>query len=72
MFEDIRYYVGLDVHEESIAIAVAQGQSRDEPRFIGTTGYSVHQICKALNSLRSFLSVNLYFLMKNLFLWKRF
>jgi hypothetical protein len=33
MFDDIRHYVGLDAHKESIAIAVAQGQSRDEPRF---------------------------------------
>jgi transposase len=52
MFEDIRYYVGLDVHKESIAIAVAESHSREEPRFIGTTGYSVHQIHKALSSLK--------------------
>ena len=29
MFEDIRYYVGLDVHKESIAIAVAESHSRE-------------------------------------------
>lgn len=29
MIDDIRYYVGLDVHRGSIAIAVTENQSRD-------------------------------------------
>jgi len=35
--EDITAFVGLDVHKESIAIAVAQAGC-GAPRFIGTTG----------------------------------
>jgi len=51
MDEPISFFIGLDVHKDSIAIAVAKAQSREEPRFLGTTGYSVFQIEKALAHL---------------------
>jgi len=50
MEQPIRYFIGLDVHKDTIAIAAAQSQSRDEPKFVGTTRYSVHQVRKALAS----------------------
>ena len=37
MHDDITAYVGLDVHKDSIAIAVA-APGRAAPRFVGTTG----------------------------------
>ena len=37
MEEDSSVFVGLDVHKESIAIAVAHS-GRTEPRFVGTCG----------------------------------
>jgi len=53
MKEIKRYYIGPDVHKESIVIAVADEQSREEPKFIGTTGFSVNLVHKALQSLRT-------------------
>jgi transposase len=41
MDQTITFFIGLDVHKDSIAIAAAKAGSRDEPRFIGTTAYSV-------------------------------
>ena len=35
--EGAKYYVGLDVHKDTIAIAYAEASSREEPRFLGTT-----------------------------------
>jgi transposase len=35
------FFIGLDVHKDSIAIAAAKADSREEPRFVGTTGHSV-------------------------------
>ena len=49
MDQPIRFFIGLDVHKDSIAIAASQANSRDEARFIGTTGHSVHQVVKALS-----------------------
>ena len=46
--DEIKLYIGLDVHKDSIAIASARAHSRDDPRFIGTTGYSVISLNKAL------------------------
>lgn len=51
MDQPISFFIGLDVHKDSIAIAVAKAGSREEPRFLGTTGYSVFQIEKALAHL---------------------
>jgi transposase len=50
MGNDITTFVGLDVHKESIAIAVAD-QGRAAPRFLGTTGPHLSQILKALSSV---------------------
>lgn len=49
MDKRIRFFIGLDVHKDSIAIAAAPNNSREEPRFIGTTGYSIFQVMKALS-----------------------
>jgi transposase len=47
-----QFYVGLDVHKDSIAIAYAEAASRKgAPRFLGTTRYSVISLSKALTSL---------------------
>lgn len=47
MSENITAFVGLDVHKESIAIAVAE-PGRAAPRFIGTTGPTLREVQKAL------------------------
>jgi transposase len=49
--DTIKFYIGLDVHKDSIAIAYAQALSRTEPRFLGTTPYSVISLTKALAKL---------------------
>lgn len=49
MDEGITTYVGLDVHKDSTAIAVA-GSSRDSPRFVGTVGPELAVLLKALRS----------------------
>jgi transposase len=46
----ITAYVGLDVHKDSIAIAVAEN-GRELPRFVGTVGSETTQLLKALKSL---------------------
>ena len=50
MSEDITAFVGLDVHKESIAIAVAE-PGRAAPRFVGTTGPVLAEVHKALSYL---------------------
>lgn len=50
MEDDITGYVGLDVHKDSIAVAVA-AVGRDAPRFIGTTGPELSELLKALSKL---------------------
>lgn len=50
MQEAITSYVGLDVHKDSIAIAVAQA-GREAPRFVGTVGPEFSGLCKALRRL---------------------
>jgi transposase len=49
--DKIKFYVGLDVHKDSIAIASAAAYSRDDPHFVGTTRYSVISLTKALSKL---------------------
>jgi hypothetical protein len=39
--ENIKAFVGLDVHKDSIAIAYASADFSRAPQFVGTTGYSV-------------------------------
>lgn len=48
MKETITSYVGLDIHKDSIAIAVAEA-GRSTPRFIGTTVPTLSSLCKALD-----------------------
>jgi transposase len=50
MSNDITAFVGLDVHKESIAVAVAEA-GRGASRFVGTTGPRLSQVLKALSSL---------------------
>jgi len=45
---NIKTFVGLDVHKDSIAIAYANADFSEPPRFLGTTGYSVISLTKAL------------------------
>jgi transposase len=47
MKEVITSYVGLDIHKDSIAIAVAE-VGRSAPRFVGTTPPEMASLCKAL------------------------
>jgi transposase len=50
MSESITAFIGLDVHKESVAIAVARA-GRTAPRFIGTTGPTLGEVQKALAHL---------------------
>jgi hypothetical protein len=50
MNEVSRFFVGLDVHKESIAIGVAE-VGREEPRFLGTVGPDPAQLRKALRRI---------------------
>lgn len=50
MDEDITGYVGLDVHKNTIAVAVAE-PGRAAPRFVGTTGPQLAELLKALSHL---------------------
>ena len=50
MNEDITAFVGLDVHKDSTAIAVAEA-GRAAPRFVGTVGPDLAALRKALGKL---------------------
>src|SRR5215813_1318056 len=47
MHETITSFVGLDIHKDSVAIAVAPA-GRGAPQFIGTTASNLAQVCKVL------------------------
>lgn len=51
------YYIGLDVHKETIAIAVACGANRDEATYHGQCGGSIPVAVKALRALAEKLEV---------------
>jgi transposase len=51
MNEPITSYVGLDIHKDSIAIAIAKA-GRDAPQFIGTTVAQLAQVRKVLTRQR--------------------
>ena len=50
MSEIITTFVGLDVHKESIAIAVA-ATGREKPQFVGKVGATVKELLKTLSHL---------------------
>jgi transposase len=50
MNKPITSFVGLDVHQDSTAIGVAEA-GREAPRFLGTVGPDMTQLLKALKSL---------------------
>jgi len=50
MHDDITVFVGLDVHKDSIAIAVAK-TGRSAPRFVGTCGPKLAELIKAVAHL---------------------
>ena len=52
MKETITSFVGLDVHKDSIAVAVAEA-GRQAPQFIGTVTPQMSSLCKALRRLAS-------------------
>jgi transposase len=49
--ETITAYVGLDIHKDSVALAIAPA-GRSAPRFIGTINPSAAELCKALRRQR--------------------
>jgi transposase len=49
--DEVKFYVGLDLHKDSIAIAFARAHARDDPQFVGTTRYSMISLTKALSKL---------------------
>ncbi|MGL5018296.1 MAG: hypothetical protein ACRDBP_09200 [Luteolibacter sp.] len=51
------YYVGLDVHKETIAIAYVTGGTRDEPVYHGPCGGSVIAAERALRKLAEKIGV---------------
>jgi len=51
------YYIGLDVHKETIAIAYANGASREDGAYHGQCGGSIPAAVKALRKLAEKLEV---------------
>lgn len=50
MKETVTSYVGLDVHKDSIAVAVAEA-GRQPPRFIGTVAPSLPSLQRVLQDI---------------------
>lgn len=55
------HFVGLDVHKDTIAIAYARANTRNDPVFIGATEFSPGQVKKALRKLGSPVSIKICF-----------
>ena len=51
MEEDIKVFVGLDVHKDTIVVAVAEAGSRDHGKSIGTIAHDVNKLLKLLARL---------------------
>jgi transposase len=49
---DVNMYVGLDVHKDSIAISLADGERGSKVRFYGTIGGDLADLDKAVRKLR--------------------
>jgi transposase len=49
--EAITSYVGLDIHKDTVAVAVAAA-GRSPPKFVGTINPSPAELCKALRRER--------------------
>ena len=47
MEEGIKFFVGLDVHKDTIAVAVAEA-GRTPARLVGTIAHDVNQLLKRL------------------------
>ena len=47
MDESIKFFVGLDAHKDSIAVAVCEA-GREPSRFVGTLGPDVQRVLKTL------------------------
>lgn len=52
------YYIGLDVHKETVAIAYAKAGGREEPRYHGGCGGSNLSVERALRALAKSLGVD--------------
>ena len=48
----ITLYIGLDVHKDSITIAIAEPGSKGEIRLFGTITNDLHAVEKALSRIR--------------------
>jgi len=48
----IKLYLGLDVHKDSITIAIAPAGPQNEIRLYGTISNDLHALAKALARLR--------------------
>jgi hypothetical protein len=49
MQEPITSYIGLDIHKDSVAIAIAPA-GRGAPQFVGTTKANLAQVCKGVDA----------------------
>ena len=52
MDESIKFFVGLDAHKDSIAVAVCEA-GREPSRFVGTLGADVQGVLKTLRKYGS-------------------
>lgn len=57
----ISHYVGLDVHKDTIAVAYATANTREDPVFIGTTEFSPGKVKRAVSRLGSPASMKMCF-----------
>ena len=53
MGNDTPLFVGLDVHQDSIAVAYAQGQSAEPPVSVGAIGTREADLTKRIRRLQS-------------------
>jgi transposase len=60
MEEAITSFVGLDVHKESMSIAVARA-GHESPHFVGTVGTNIGQVLKSLKNLGRPTSIHLVY-----------